>query len=76
MRLQHTPAPQDAGHAFCRCAMTCASEFASAFCSAIYISLVIIIISLFKLQYIVTNNHFVHRFIYKWPNEPNAIVMV
>jgi len=30
--------PQDAGHAFCRWAMTCASEFASAFCGAIYIS--------------------------------------
>jgi len=27
--------PQDAGHAFCRCAMTCASEFASAFCGVI-----------------------------------------
>jgi len=27
--------PQDAGHAFCQCAMTCASEFASAFCGAI-----------------------------------------
>jgi len=29
---------QDAGHTFCPCAMTCASEFASAFCDAIYIS--------------------------------------
>jgi len=27
--------PQDAGHAFCRCAMTCTFEFASTFCGAI-----------------------------------------
>jgi len=33
--------PQDAGHAFCRCAMTCASEFFFAF-AAQYIFLVII----------------------------------
>jgi len=30
--------PQDAGHAFCQCAMTCASEFALAFFHAIKIS--------------------------------------
>jgi len=34
--------PQDAGNAFCRCAMTCASEFARHF-AAQYKSLVIII---------------------------------